>query len=155
MAAVEIILADLHENPAAPACNWDEWEQFLVDNDCSLDVFANKWNLDRFALKAMCGAAIARDGLMNEMIVNTVSGFAATREDAPMLFWLWTVMEQWDSCSHFINDTLRASVEAVQACLSIHGESQEVVEQVSLIKATESARAWHKFSVWVLSQTAA
>ena len=48
MAAVEILLADLHENPAALACNWDEWDQLLVDNDCSLDVFANKWNLDRF-----------------------------------------------------------------------------------------------------------
>ena len=122
MAAVEILFDDLHENPAAPACNWDKWEQFLVDNDCRLDVFANEWNLDRFALKAMCGAAIARGGLMNETILNTVAGFASTREDAPMLFWVWT----WDSCSHFINDTLRASVEAVQAFVSIHGESQEL-----------------------------
>ena len=127
----------------------------MADNDCNLDVFANTWNLGRFALKAMCAETMARDGMMMVAVVSTVSGSAATTEDAPKLLWLWTVMEPWDSCSHFV-DALRASLETVQAC-SI--ECQEVVDdvvdkQVSSVNAVSDTRASANFRARALSQTA-
>ena len=64
--------------------------------------------------------------------------------------------EPWDSCSHFV-DTLRASVEAVQAW-SI--ECQEAVDdvvdkQVSAINAASDTRPLANFLARALPQTAA
>ena len=64
-AAEQCVMAAFErQTPAAPACDWEESEQFLADNDCNLDGFGNTWNLARFALKAMCAETMARDGLM-------------------------------------------------------------------------------------------
>ena len=63
-------------------------------------------------------------------------------EEAPKILWLWTVMQPWDSCSHFI-DTLRALVEAVQAW-SI--EYQEAVYEV-----VESAMQCQTHVLWPIS----
>ena len=35
MAAFEIVVVDLRQTPAAPACDWEESQQFLADNDCN------------------------------------------------------------------------------------------------------------------------
>ena len=104
---------------------------------------ANTWNLAHFALEAMCAETMARHGSMMVAVVSTDSGSAAAMEEAPKLLWLWTVMQPWDSCSHFI-DTLRAVVEAVQAW-SI--EYQEVVYDVveSAINAVSDTRALANF----------
>ena len=57
MAEFEIFVAMLHEPLSEAPCDCDEWQQFLNEVECSLDVFANTWNLICFALRSICEAA--------------------------------------------------------------------------------------------------
>ena len=107
-------LAQFPDNPSFPPCDdWNDWRQFLTDVSGSLHDFARKNHLDPDALRDICVEAVAHDDFMEVALNYEVSGSAPTTGDAPLLFWLWSSMEPWGSWEKFVNEALRASVEAV------------------------------------------
>ena len=126
-------LAQFPDNPSFPPCDdWNDWRQFLTDVSGSLHDFARKYHLDPDALRAICVEAVAHDDFMKMALNYEVSGSAPTTGDAPLLFWLWSSLEPWGSWEKFVDEALRASVEAVP----VTGAFQHVCD----IEAKEQAR---------------